>query len=111
MIDYLKYIADSLHLCSFLILIINMQKQRNCLGVSYRTIEIYLVVFLLRYSDIFFLPQRNHWNLFCKLSFITMTIYIIYLMKFKRPICVTYEATFDQFPHRITLYPRINFFV
>lgn len=106
MIDYLKYLGDVLHLLSFLILILNMLKKKNCLGVSYRTIEIFMVVFILRYSDILFMKQRNHWNLFCKIAFVSMTAYIIYLMKMKRPICVTYEAIFDQFPHRITLYPR-----
>ena len=103
--DVLKYVGDLCHLLSFVILIYNMKKKQNCLGVSYRTQEIYLVIFLLRYSDLFFAPQPSTWNVICKVLFIGLTIYCIYLIRFKRPICVSYEAIMDKFPHRFTVLP------
>ena len=102
--DLLKYIGDICHLMSFLILIINMKRKNKCLGISYRTQELYLIVFLVRYSDILFASQTP-WNLTFKLLFIGFTCYIIYMMRFERPICVGYEASNDTFPHRITLIP------
>lgn len=103
--DLLKYVADICHLLSFIILIYNMLNKKNCLGVSYRTQEIYLVIFVLRYSDLLFLPQPSLWNLVFKILFISLTVYAIYLIRFKRPVCVSYEALMDKFPHRITIYP------
>lgn len=103
--DLLKYVGDLCHLLSFIILIYNMKKKKNCLGVSYRTQEIYLVVFLLRYSDLFFAPQVSAWNAVFKVLFIGMTLYCIYLIRFERPICVSYEAIMDKFPHRVAILP------
>ena len=103
--DLLKYVGDICHLMSFVVLIYNMKKKKNCLGVSYRTQEIYLVVFLLRYCDILFLPQSSLWNLTFKILFISLTVYAIILIRFQRPICVSYEAIMDKFPHRYTIYP------
>ena len=103
--DLLKYLADICHLLSFFILIYNMKKKKNCLGVSYRTMEIYLIVFLTRYSDIFFVPQLSKWNTTLKVLFISMTLYCIYLIRYERPICVSYESIMDKFPHRITVLP------
>lgn len=105
MFDLLKYTADFCHLISFFVLIKNMREKKNCLGLSYRTQEIYLVVFLLRYSDVFFLPQKSLWNSFNKCTFTFATVYIIYLMRFQRPICVSYERLLDTFPHMMTIYP------
>ena len=105
MYDLLKYTADFCHLISFFVIINNMKRKKNCLGLSYRTQEIYLVIFLLRYSDIFFLPQHSLWNLCLKFLFTGATLTVIYLMRFQRPICVSYEGLLDRFPHRLTIYP------
>jgi len=105
MYDLLKYAADICHLVSFFVLIRNMKNKKNCLGLSYRTQEMYLVIFCLRYSDILFMPQSGMWNLSLKFLFTGLTGYIIYLMRFQRPISMSYEALLDRFPHRLTIYP------
>ena len=101
----LKYLGDICHLVSFVILIYNMRKKHNCLGVSYRTQEIYLIVFLARYSDLLFAPQRSIWNVICKVLYIGLTVYCIFLIRFERPICPSYEVVMDKFPHRLTVIP------
>lgn len=103
--DLLKYLGDICHILSFIILIYNMKKKHNCLGVSYRTQEIYLIVFLARYCDLLFAPQPLLWNVICKILYIGLTIYAIFLIRFERPICVSYEAVMDKFPHRLTIIP------
>ena len=45
-----------------------------------------------------------------KLFFILATMYTIYLMKFKRPYCLTYEEVCDDFEHKKYIYP-CNLFI
>jgi hypothetical protein len=56
------------------------------IGLSYRTQEIYLVVFLTRYSDMIL---EHHWGSLyfnsMRFLFIAITAYTIYVMRFKRP--------------------------
>lgn len=103
--DYFKYLGDICHMASFIILIYNMQKKLNCLGVSYRTQEIYLVIFLLRYSDLFFIKQSSYWDVTFKIAYISLTIYTIYLIRFARTISVSYDSMMDKFPHRKIIFP------
>lgn len=100
----LRLIADLLHLLSFIILILKIRSTKNCTGLSYKTQEVYLVVFLTRYWDLF-LYFVSLYNTTMKLFFIGATVYTIYLMKFKRPYCLTYEEACDDFDHRRILYP------
>ena len=103
--DFFKYLGDICHMLSFVILIYNMKKKKNCLGVSYRTQELYLIIFLLRYSDMLFNEQKSLWDVTFKVSYIGLTLYTIYLIRYERPICVSYEALMDKFPHRKTIIP------
>ncbi len=108
--DLFKYLGDICHVLSFIILIYNMKKKKNCMGVSYRTQEVYLLVFLIRYSDLLFIKQTSAWDVSFKLAYITMTLYSIYLIRFARPICVSYDSLMDKFPHRKIIIP-ISFLI
>ena len=68
--DLFKYIADLMHLLALVILIWNMVNKHNCRGISYRTQEIFFIVFVVRYLDMFIFPQK-FWNVVLKLLFIT----------------------------------------
>jgi ER lumen protein retaining receptor len=104
MIDIFRYIADSLHFISMILLLNQIFKKKNCMGLSYRTQEIYLVVFLTRYSSIFFADQ-NWVHLGLKILAILLTLTTIYLIKFKKPYSITYDKIYDSFPHYTTIYP------
>lgn len=93
-----RFIADSLHLLSFILLIQKIRTTRNCLGIttitititiglSYKTQEIYLIVFLSRYWDLF-LYFISPYNTTMKVLYIACTLYIIFLMRFKKPYCL-----------------------
>lgn len=74
------------------------------LGLSCKTQEIYLVVFCMRYIDLF-MYFVSVYNTCMKLFFISSTILIIYLMRFKRPFRMTYDSIGDSFPHFMVLLP------
>ena len=95
MVNFLKFIADMVHLISILILLIKVRQTRNCIGtyyflhvttigVSAKTQELYAIVFCLRYMDLF-LYMVSWYNTLMKLAFICTTLYTLYLVKWKRP--------------------------
>jgi ER lumen protein retaining receptor len=87
-------------LLSFIILIQKIKTTRNCLGfliiinistgISYRTQEIYLVVFLARYWDLL-LYFVSVYNTSMKILYIICTLYIIFVMRFKKPYCLVIQ--------------------
>ena len=81
----------------------------------------YLVVFITRYWDLF-LYYVSLYNTVMKILYIAATAYTIYLIKFKKPICLvninklnflkkTYEPKDDEFPHYKFLYPGKNIII
>ncbi len=94
-----RYLADTLHLLSFLILIYKLIRDKSALGISCKTQEIYLIVFLTRYMDLF-MYFVSFYNTFMKITFITVTIIIIYLLRFNKKISSSYNREReDDFPH------------
>jgi len=84
-----QFVADMLHLFSFLCIIHKILKSKGCAGIVYqglslKTQEIYLVVFIARYNSLFY-EFISIYNTLMKITFIMLTISIIYLMKFKFP--------------------------
>ena len=56
------------------------------LGLSCKTQEIYLIVFCLRYVDLF-MYYISLYNTLMKVFFIFSTAFIVYLMRYKKPYC------------------------
>ena len=74
------------------------------LGLSCKTQEIYLIVFCVRYVDLF-MYFVSIYTTTMKIFFIGSTAMIIYLMRYKLPFCTTYDALGDQFSHIKVLIP------
>jgi ER lumen protein retaining receptor len=68
------------------------------LGISLRSHELYILVFIARYLDLFF-NYISFYNFSFKLLYIGCTAAIIYLIKFQTPIKDTYDKSLDTFPH------------
>ncbi|MCL4116967.1 UNVERIFIED_CONTAM: hypothetical protein GTU68_054008, partial [Idotea baltica] len=68
------------------------------LGLSYKTQEIYAIVFLSRYVDVL-LGWKSLYLFVMKIVFILITLYTAYLMKFKKPFSLSYDKESDSFPH------------
>jgi ER lumen protein retaining receptor len=67
-------------------------------GISVRTHELYLVVFITRYLDLF----TNYYSLYnsvMKVLYIASTASIIYTIRFQEPIKSTYDKAQDSFLH------------
>eukprot|EP00444_Apocalathium_aciculiferum_P042425 CAMPEP_0183548510 /NCGR_PEP_ID=MMETSP0371-20130417/59859_1 /TAXON_ID=268820 /ORGANISM="Peridinium aciculiferum, Strain PAER-2" /LENGTH=217 /DNA_ID=CAMNT_0025751883 /DNA_START=81 /DNA_END=734 /DNA_ORIENTATION=+ len=94
--------GDMLHLGSIMLLIFKLQRSKNCTGVSCRMQEMYAMVFCFRYLDLFW-SFISLYNSVMKIIFITTTIYLVYMMRFKTPVCQTYERSNDSFKYEIYL--------
>lgn len=90
------------HLWSILLLTFKLKASRSCTGVSCRMQEMYALVFIFRYMDLFW-SFISIYNTAMKVLFITATIYIIYIMRMKPPICQTYERSNDSFKYEVFL--------
>jgi ER lumen protein retaining receptor len=84
--DVFQLIGDFLHLIAILMLLLKILANKNVIGLSYKTQELYLVVFITRYSDMIL---EHHWGSLyfnaMRILFLAITGYTIYVMRFKRP--------------------------
>ena len=60
----------------------------------------------MRYWD-FFKLIVGLYNSTMKMLYIFTTIYIIYLLRSKKPYCLSYDPVSDGFPHFKFIYPGI----
>ena len=99
MVNVIQLIGDSLHLLSFVIIIYKIIRDRSCKGVSAKTFEIYLLVFCTRYLDLF-MYFISLYNTTMKILFIGASAFILYLMKYNKRYCISYDRVKeDIFPH------------
>lgn len=105
--DVFQLIGDFLHLIAILMLLLKILANKNVIGISYKTQEMYLVVFITRYSDMLL---EHHWGSLyfnsMRFIFIGITAYTIYVMRFKRPykmvlVILSRAMTLNQTPFHI----------
>lgn|SRR3990167_1605427 len=90
-----RLIGDLLHLLSILILIHKIVIKRSCAGISLKTIELYFIVFLTRYIDLFTV-YISLYNSCMKAFYLISTGVLIYLIRTKYRN--TYDKEHDNFP-------------
>jgi ER lumen protein retaining receptor len=81
-----------------MILLSKLTLKQRCEGISCRMQEIYAIVFISRYLDLFW-SFISIYNTVMKIIFISGTIYCIYLMRFHPAIKQTYERDKDHFAY------------
>ncbi|CDS03278.1 Putative ER lumen protein retaining receptor [Lichtheimia ramosa] len=89
-----RLVADLMHLASIVILLLKIRQSRSCVGISFKSQLLYSIVFLTRYLDLFY-KFHSLYNTCMKIFFISSSLYILYLMKFKYK--ATYDANLDTF--------------
>lgn len=90
--------GDMSHVFSIIVLLLRLRVVKNAAGVSVRTHELFLVVFVTRYLDLF-TTFYSIYNSVMKVLYITSTAMIIYTIKVKEPIASTYDKAQDSFLH------------
>jgi len=88
--------GDLLHLLSILILLRKIKLLKSCHGISLKSQELYLLVFVTRYLDLFY-NFISLYNTVMKLVFLTSSFAVIYLMMFVPSIRATYDREHDTF--------------
>mmetsp|Transcript_6643 Transcript_6643/g.8220 ORF Transcript_6643/g.8220 Transcript_6643/m.8220 type:complete len:215 (-) Transcript_6643:47-691(-) len=84
-----RLVGDLLHLLSILLLIHKIVTHRSCAGISLKSIQLYFIVFLTRYIDLF-TTYISMYNSCMKLFYVISTGVLIYLIRTK------YRATYDR---------------
>jgi ER lumen protein retaining receptor len=99
-----RFFGDMSHILSFMILLHKIVKGKSAAGISRRTQELYLVVFVSRYIDLFW-NFSSMYNWFLKVLFISCSGAIVYFMRFGAPQRATYNPELDAFPVQYLLGP------
>eukprot|EP00557_Chaetoceros_sp_GSL56_P003243 CAMPEP_0176498372 /NCGR_PEP_ID=MMETSP0200_2-20121128/12281_1 /TAXON_ID=947934 /ORGANISM="Chaetoceros sp., Strain GSL56" /LENGTH=176 /DNA_ID=CAMNT_0017896565 /DNA_START=150 /DNA_END=677 /DNA_ORIENTATION=- len=90
--------GDMSHVFSIIVLLLRLRVVKNAAGISVRTHELYLLVFVTRYLDLF-TTFYSLYNSFMKVLYIFTTALVIYTIKVKEPIASTYDRAQDSFLH------------
>lgn len=90
--------GDMFHVISILVLIVRLSVTSNAIGISIKTQELYLLVFLTRYLDLF-TTYYSLYNSLMKILYIGATAYVIYLVYGTEPFKTNYEKSQDSFLH------------
>jgi len=102
--NLLRLGGDGCHLLSFLVMFWKLFSSQNVSGISLKTQELYALVFMCRYVDIF-------WNFFSiyneimKIIFLISSFAIVYIIRFASPHSDTYEKEDDYFPSQYVVIP------
>lgn len=93
-----RLLGDMSHVFSIIILLLRLRVVKNAAGISVRTHELFLLVFVTRYLDLF-TTYYSLYNSVMKVLYILSTAMIVHTIKYKEPICSTYDKAQDSFLH------------
>ncbi|KAF3451320.1 hypothetical protein FNV43_RR07415 [Rhamnella rubrinervis] len=93
-----RFAGDMSHLISILILLLKIYATKSCSGISLKTQELYAIVFLARYLDLF-TDFISLYNTVMKLVFIGSSLAIVWCMREHRMVRRTYDKELDTFRH------------
>ena len=80
----------------FQVLLLKIQATKSCAGVSMRTQELYAIVFVSRYLDLFF-SFISLYNTVMKMIFISSSCCVLWYMRVHRVVSQTYDREQDTF--------------
>ena len=101
-----RYLGDFSHLASFLVLLYTIRKRESAAGLSLITQQLYALVFLCRYLDLIYMFGSHAilYNTIFKIFCITVSCYIVYLMRFKDPYRTSYNRNTREKDGFVSLY-------
>ena len=95
-------LGDISHMVSCGILLYSIENNRSIQGISLKTHYLYLLLFLIRYVDLFY-RFFSVYNTVMKLFFIGTSVYTVYLMVKKYPPSIREDI--DTFPFKMLILP------
>jgi len=99
-----RLLGDASHLLSFVVMFWKLFTSGSVSGISLKTQEIYVIVFIFRYLDLFW-NFLSIYNWIMKLIFIASSVSIVYIMRFGKPHKDTYSKDDDAFPYMYLIIP------
>ncbi|KAI5657414.1 hypothetical protein M9H77_26207 [Catharanthus roseus] len=96
--------GDMTHLLSIIVLLLKIRTTKSCSGISLKTQELYVIVFVTRYLNLFS-RYVSLYNTLMKLVFIGTSICIVCHMKFHKLVKQTYNKDEDTFRHYFLIPP------
>jgi hypothetical protein len=77
-----RYTGDLSHLLSFFFLLHRLWSSRTSAGISLKTQELYLLVFITRYLDLFKV-WHSWYNTVMKIIYIALSALLVYALRFR----------------------------
>lgn len=102
--NFFRLAGDMTHLLSIIVLLLKIRTTKSCSGISLKTQELYVMIFLTRYLDIF-TRYVSLYNTIMKLVFVGTSIGIVWYMKYHKVVKQTYNKNEDTFRHYILVLP------
>ncbi|KAE8077305.1 hypothetical protein FH972_015877 [Carpinus fangiana] len=93
-----RLLGDMTHLLSIVVLLLKIRTVKSCAGISLKTQELYVIVFLTRYLDLF-TKYYSVYNTAMKLVFLGTSIGIVWYMRYHKVVKQTYSKDEDTFKH------------
>lgn len=87
------------HLISILVLLLKIYATKSCSGISLKTQELYALVFVTRYVDLF-TDFISLYNTVMKVVFIVSAVAIVWCMRWHRVVRRSYDRDLDTFRHQ-----------
>jgi len=97
MVSVFRNIGDFLNVCSHIFLMLRLLTAKNAQAVSLKTLDIYLLVYVTRYLDIFSYHFSTY-NTSMKIFYISTSLSFSLLIRKNRSLRTTYEKNLDTFP-------------
>ncbi|KAJ0970877.1 hypothetical protein J5N97_018836 [Dioscorea zingiberensis] len=99
-----RLLGDMTHLLSILILLLKIRTTKSCAGISLKTQDLYVLVFVSRYLDLF-TRVSSLYNSVMKLVFLATSITIVWYMRYHKVVKQTYSKNSDTFRHYFLILP------
>lgn len=93
-----RFCGDMSHVFSIIVLLLRLRVAKNANGISLKTQELFLLVFLTRYVDLF-TTFYSLYNTVMKVAYIGTTSYVVYMIRKTEPLKSTYDPSHDSFKH------------
>ncbi|RZC64923.1 hypothetical protein C5167_008613 [Papaver somniferum] len=93
-----RFAGDMTHLISVLVLLLKIYATKSCSGISLKTEELYALVFLARYLDLF-TDFISVYNTVMKIVFIMSSLAIVWCMRMHPMVRRSYDKELDTFRH------------